>query len=77
MERRRRREALRRTHPDLGGDPQDFLRVVRALSGRRPAAPGAAHEVRFVRRPHGVARIPAWCRTRLRHWRHPAPSRVI
>jgi hypothetical protein len=69
-ERRRRREALRRAHPDAGGDPAEFARLVRLLDPR--AAPGpAGDEVRFVRRPRGLARVPAWCRTRLDRRRRP------
>ena len=35
-----RRAALRATHPDLGGDADDFIAVMRALDG--PAVPRAA-----------------------------------
>jgi hypothetical protein len=69
-ERRRRREALRRAHPDAGGDPVEFARLVRQFDPR--AAPGrAGDEVRFVRRPRGLARVPAWYRTRLARRRRP------
>jgi hypothetical protein len=65
--RRRRREALRRAHPDLGGDPAELARLL------RPPAP-AGDEVRFVSRPRGLARVPAWCRARL--GRRSRPRRV-
>jgi hypothetical protein len=70
--RRRRREALRRAHPDLGGDPEEFARLAAALAPPRAAG---SDGVRFVRRPRGLARVPAWCRTRLR--RGAAPRRVV
>jgi hypothetical protein len=77
-ERRRRREALRRAHPDLGGDPEDFLRVTQSFrAGRiRPGAV-AGDEVRFVRRPTGLARVSGWCGSRWRRWRRPPPRRVV
>ncbi len=31
-ETRRRREVARRHHPDLGGDPDEFIRAMRAIS---------------------------------------------
>jgi hypothetical protein len=68
-ERRRRREALRRAHPDLGGDPAEFARLVRLLDPR--ATPPTGDEVRFVRRPRGLGRVPAWCRSRLARRRRP------
>ena len=74
-ERRRRREALRRAHPDLGGDPAEFARLVRSLDPGAARSPGAGDEVRFVRRPRGLARVPAWCRGRLGRRRR--PRRVV
>lgn len=72
-ERRRRREALRQAHPDLGGDPAEFARLVRLLDPRVRLAPAGdeGDEVRFVRRPRGLARVPAWCRIRLDRRRRP------
>ena len=70
-ERRRRRALLRATHPDLGGDPEEFIRVLAALDAGGTAAPGPGDEVRFVRRPRGVARVTAWWRRRRR------PPRVV
>ena len=77
-QRRQRRELLRRHHPDLGGDPAEFLRVVRAFEsgGERPGRRAAGDEVRFVRRPRGVARIAAWVRGRVGR-RPPRPPRVL
>ncbi len=72
-ERRRRRALLRAHHPDLGGDPEEFLRVMTAMRADRPAAPG--DEVRFVRRPRGLARIAAWVRARRQ--RRSRPPRVL
>jgi hypothetical protein len=72
--RRRRREALRRAHPDLGGDPEEFARLAASLAPAR-GAPAGGEALRFVRRPRGLARVPAWCRTRLR--RRSAPRRVV
>jgi hypothetical protein len=70
-ERRRRRALLRAAHPDLGGDPEEFIRVLAELDHGGTAARGPAGEVRFVRRPRGLARIPAWWRRRRR------PPRVV
>ena len=77
-QRRLRRALLRRHHPDLGGDPEQFGRVLQAF--RSGNAEPLTHdlmddEVRFVRRPRGLARIAAWCRTRRRR-RH-RPRRVV
>jgi len=71
-ERRRRRAELRRHHPDLGGDAEEFLRTLRAWESRRASGPAGA-EVRFVRRPRGARRVLAWWRAR----RSPAPRRVV
>jgi hypothetical protein len=78
-ERRRRREALRAVHPDLGGDPGEFDRVARALAAqpptaREPQGTPAGPEVRFVRRPTGWHRVPSWWRS-VRH-RRSTPPRV-
>ncbi|TFV51529.1 hypothetical protein E4P43_10175 [Blastococcus sp. TF02A-35] len=71
-ERRRRRALLRAHHPDLGGDPSEFLRVMAELEGRaRRAGPRPADDIRFVRRPRGLARIAAWFHRRRR------PRRVV
>ena len=74
-ERRQRRAALRRLHPDLGGDAEEFARAVQAWQVRPTSgAPApAGSEVRFVRRPRGLRRLSAWWRTR----RSPAPRRVV
>ncbi|RBY79024.1 hypothetical protein [Blastococcus sp. TF02A-26] len=72
-ERRRRRALLRAHHPDLGGDPEEFIRVLAELrSGRTAREP--ADDVRFVRRPRGLARLTSWLRARTRPQR---PRRVI
>ena len=80
-ERRRRRAAARLHHPDLGGDVEAFRAAMAAFEagGSRPwSAPASpADEVRFVRRPRGLARVPAWFRAhRLRRERrrHPRVS---
>ncbi len=74
-ERRRRRALLRATHPDLGGDPVEFIRVLAELDGGGPpvsrTGDRAGDEVRFVRRPRGIARVTTWWRRRRR------PPRVI
>jgi hypothetical protein len=70
--RRRRREALRRAHPDLGGDPDEFARLTASLT---PARDAGGEELRFARRPRGLARVPAWCLARLR--RRPTARRVV
>ena len=77
QERRRRRALLRASHPDLGGDAETFIRVAAALGaggGRVPAAP--ADEVRFVRRPRGLARLAAWVGKQQRRGGHGGPPRV-
>ncbi|SNR95132.1 hypothetical protein SAMN06893096_1018 [Geodermatophilus pulveris] len=71
-ERRRWRAELRRHHPDLGGDAEQFLRTLRAWESR-PASALAGAEVRFVHRPRGARRVLAWWRAR----RSPAPRRVV
>ncbi len=71
-ERRRRRALLRAHHPDLGGDPEEFIRVLAELqAGGTTAVPAPGDEVRFVRRPRGFARVTAWWQRRRR------PPRVI
>ena len=69
-ERRRRRALLRAHHPDLGGDPEEFIRLAAALDGaggRSTPAPGhLGDEVRFVPRPRGLRRVTAWYRRRRR-----------
>jgi hypothetical protein len=75
-ERRRRRALLRAHHPDLGGDPEEFIRVLAAMrSGRSTASSSPGDDVRFVRRPRGLARIAAWCRQRRN--RRSGPPRVL
>jgi hypothetical protein len=75
-ERRRRRALLRAHHPDLGGNPEEFIRLMDAMrAGGSAASSSPRGEVRFVRRPHGLARIAAW-------WRPPrarrsGPPRVL
>jgi hypothetical protein len=72
--RRWRRAALRRAHPDLGGDPEEFIRVERSLS---QLGPSPVDDVRFVRRPGGLARVLNWLGGRLRRRRHRPPARVL
>ena len=75
-ERRRRRALLRAHHPDLGGDPEEFIRVMTAMrAGRSAASSPPGDEVRFVRRPRGLARITTWYWQR-RH-RRSGPPRVL
>lgn len=71
-ERRRRRALLRAHHPDLGGDPEEFIRVMATLQPGSSSASG--DDVRFVRRPRGLARVVAWLQQR-RH-RRARPRRV-
>jgi hypothetical protein len=71
-ERRRRRALLKAHHPDLGGDSEEFIRVVAAMQTGRSTASG--DEVRFAHRPRGLARIAARYRTWRR--RRNGPSRV-
>jgi hypothetical protein len=73
-QRRLRRELLRRHHPDLGGDPEQFIQVLEAFQPGR-VGPGAGDDVRFVRRPRGLARVPAWYQARRR--RRSRPRRVV
>jgi hypothetical protein len=74
-ERRHRRAVLKAHHPDLGGDPAEFIRVAAALDGggerSAPAPTPVGDDVRFVRRPRGLGRVTAWYRRRRR------PPRVI
>ncbi|CCH89263.1 conserved protein of unknown function [Modestobacter italicus] len=69
-ERRRRRRLLKAHHPDLGGDPDQFIQALTSFEegGRRPAAASTplGEEVRFARRPRGLARVTAWYRRRRR-----------
>jgi hypothetical protein len=69
-ERRRRRQALKAHHPDLGGDPEEFIRAKTAFDegGRRSrhTPTPAGDDVRFVRRPRGLRRVIAWYRRRRR-----------
>jgi hypothetical protein len=69
-DRRHRRALIRAHHPDLGGDAEAFIRVMAAMGAGRPA-----DELRFVRRPHGLARIVGWYRARRR--RRNEPPRVL
>ena len=49
-ERRRRRRALIRAHhPDRGGDPAEFIRLLHHLDQERPLS-GSYPEMRFVHR---------------------------
>ena len=80
-ERRRRRALARRHHPDLGGDADAFRAAMAAFDGGgsrpSPAPASPADEVRFVRRPRGLARVPAWFRAhrlRTQRRRHPRVS---
>ena len=77
-QRRQRRELLRRHHPDLGGDPAEFRRVIRAFQpgGQGLRSRRAGDEVTFVRRPRGLARVAAWVRGRVGR-RPPRPPRVV
>jgi len=67
-ERRRRRQLLKANHPDLGGDPEQFIQALTSFEegGRRPRAmpTPAGGEVRFARRPRGLGRVTAWYRRR-------------
>jgi hypothetical protein len=75
-ERRRRRALLRAHHPDLGGNPEEFIRVMAAMRAGRPAAASSSgDEVRFIRRPRGLARIAGWYRQR--RDRRSGPPRVL
>lgn len=47
--RRRRRAVMRAHHPDLGGDPAEFIEVLRRLD-QGSETEGPPTEVRFVRR---------------------------
>ncbi|NNG38519.1 hypothetical protein HJ588_04415 [Flexivirga sp. ID2601S] len=38
-----RRRVARRLHPDLGGDPDDYIAAMQALEQRRAAAMGVLH----------------------------------
>jgi hypothetical protein len=75
-ERRRRRALLRAHHPDLGGNPEEFIRVMGAMrADRSTSSSSPGDEVRFVRQPRGLAHIAAWYRPR-RH-RRSGPPRVL
>ncbi|TFV64136.1 hypothetical protein E4P41_02535 [Geodermatophilus sp. DF01-2] len=79
-ERRRRRALLRAHHPDLGGDPEAFIRAMAAFpahGSRTPTPQHPADDVRFVCRPRGLARIAAWYRVQLRRGRRGGPPRVL
>ena len=71
----RRRALLKAHHPDIGGDPAQFLRLMAALEaggGRSTPSPTRTGEdVRFVRRPKGLRRLAAWYQRRRR------PPRVL
>src|SRR4051794_9231439 len=61
-ERRRRRALLRAHHPDLGGNPEEFIRVMAAMrADRSTASSSPGDEVRFVRRPRGLGGEPGGC----------------
>lgn len=69
--RRRRRALLRAHHPDLGGDPAEFIRVSQPpnqspnrFPNQFPDGTGDTGEVFFVRRPRGLRRVRAWWRLR-------------
>jgi hypothetical protein len=71
-ERRRRRALLRSHHPDRGGNPEEFIRVMAALrAGEATTPPAPGDELRFVRRPRGLARVAAWWDYRRRRRRAP------
>lgn len=77
-ERRRRRLLLREHHPDLGGDPEKFIAVVRSGGSDQPTTSArAGAEVRFVRTPSGLGRIPAWYRKQQRKHQRRRRPRVL
>lgn len=59
---RARREVARRLHPDLGGDPDEFIRAMRDIDG--PPAPPPPHPPVTV------------FRTGVRRWRSPRRRRT-
>jgi hypothetical protein len=61
--RARRREAAKRHHPDLGGDPDEFIRAMRGLE--EAAAAGSGHHADTGR---GDITILVTGRSRARHW---------
>jgi hypothetical protein len=74
-ERRRRRRALIRAHhPDRGGDPAEFIRLLNHLDQERPLSESYP-EMRFVRRHRwwqgAVSSIPLFRRSSRR------PKRVV
>jgi hypothetical protein len=81
QERRRRRVLLKAHHPDLGGDPEEFIRAVAAFGAggsRGPTPPAqAGDEVRFVPTPHGLGRLTAWCDKQQRKRRRRRYPRVL
>lgn len=79
-ERRRRRALLKAHHPDLGGDPTEFIRAVAATQPGRSPAPAPvppADEVRFVRRARGLARVRELLRAARRPRRGTGTRRVV
>ncbi|RBY91662.1 hypothetical protein DQ244_10170 [Blastococcus sp. TBT05-19] len=79
-QRRLRRAAIRRHHPDAGGSATDLLAALATFAGGRggPAtssSQGAGPEVRFVRRPTGLQRLLLLVRTR--STRSSRPRRVV
>ena len=64
--RRRRRALIRAHHPDRGGDPAEFIRLLHHLD-QEPPLSGIHPEMRFVRRRHWwrgvVSSMPPFRRT--------------
>lgn len=53
------------------------LEALDRATGRAPSAPAGAGELRFVRRPRGLARVVVWSRVRVNRLRHGRPRRVV
>lgn len=62
QQRRQRRQLLRRHHPDLGGDPSEFISVLHAFP--YGACPRATDEVVFVTRRRGLRGLAVQYRAR-------------
>lgn len=84
--RARRRELVRRHHPDAGGDPDAFIEMLRALdprptspAGAASPGPGTPRGPGPAGRPRGGART-FWAARRrrqaLRRWRTRLPRRL-
>lgn len=63
--RARRRAIAKRHHPDLGGDPAEFDRAMRALDGPQVGSPVGSAPVPGPGAPHDIVITPS-ARTRLR-----------